>query len=143
MSGGPDRRLSSSPRRPLAAPSGGGSERSFQGASPPGALDIVWLWDPVKAEDVSAPGPFTGGSLKSRKKPSFSSLDSSTRRILSQTPGSERPASSMVHPEAAEGEGGAGRGQGAGASHQPGRMSSPVWTAVLLRCNSPAAWFDH
>ena len=79
MSGGPDRRLSSSPRRPLATPRGDGSERSFQGASPPGALDVVWLWDPVKAEGVSAPGPFTGGSLKSRRKPSFLSPDSSTR----------------------------------------------------------------
>lgn len=79
MSGGPDRRLSSSPRRPLAAPRGNGSELSFQGASPPGALDVVWLWDLVKAKDVSAPDPFTGSSLKSRRKPSFSSPDSSTR----------------------------------------------------------------
>lgn len=62
------------PGGPLAAPSGGG------GASPPGAMDVVRLRDPVKVEDVCAPGHFTGGSLKSRRKPSFSSLDSSTRR---------------------------------------------------------------
>lgn len=73
------------PGGPLAAPSGGGSERSFPGASPPGAVDVVWLRDPVKVEDVCAPGHFTGGSLKSRRKPSFSSLDSSTRNPESDT----------------------------------------------------------
>lgn len=68
------------PGGPLATSSGGGSEHPFPGASPPGAVDVVWLRDPVKAEDVRAPGRFTGGSLKSRRKPSFSSLDPSTRR---------------------------------------------------------------
>ena len=88
------------------------------GSLPPGAVDIVWPWDPVKVEDVCAPGHFPGGSLKSRRKPFRPGLlHQQGSRVGPQVmKGRPPPRSTQENQRARAGRGAARRG----AAQQPG-----------------------
>ena len=42
---------------------------SFRETLPLRAVEVMWLWRPTKAGDLSGPDHFTNGSLQSRRKP--------------------------------------------------------------------------